>query len=73
MAEFGKRLQSLRRQAGLSQAGLARKSGISIRTIQEYEQQRRRPSIDVAERLAAALGVPLDAFAGSRKKKRGKR
>ena len=34
-------LKRLRRQAGLSQRELAEKSGISLRTIQQYEQRKK--------------------------------
>ena len=56
-------LQKLRKAAGLSQSQLADKSGISWRTIQEYEQGRKRLngiSIERALPLARALGVTIE-------------
>ena len=51
-------LKRLRRQAGLSQRGLAEKSGISLRTIQQYEQQKKninKAQIDTLIPLSKAL------------------
>lgn len=38
------RLQGLRADAGLSQSGFARVLGLSVRTLQEWEQGRKQPS-----------------------------
>ena len=54
------KIGDLRRSADLSQSELARKSGISVRVLQEYEQGRRSVSgIGLARAcaLAHALGV----------------
>lgn len=59
---FGKNLQALREKAGLSQSGLARESGISVKTIQNWEIDRALPRLDALVKLAAALNVSLDAF-----------
>ena len=37
-------LQGLRAGAGLSQSQFARAAGVSVRTLQEWEQGRKRPS-----------------------------
>ena len=37
-------LQSIRAGAGLSQSGFARALGLSVRTLQEWEQGRKHPS-----------------------------
>lgn len=70
--EFAKRLQEFRMRAGLSQSGLAEKSGVSVRTLQEYEQGKMVPSIDKAAKLAQALGVSLDELAGIETKKKNR-
>lgn len=59
---FGERLQALRKEAGLSQSGLAAQSGVPIGTIQDYEHARYGPSLEIAVKLARALGKPLEAF-----------
>jgi tetratricopeptide (TPR) repeat protein/DNA-binding XRE family transcriptional regulator len=54
--EFGFRLRAVRRSAGLSQQELARRSGLSIRTISDLERGRTRwPYRDSLYRLADAL------------------
>ncbi|MGH7223519.1 MAG: helix-turn-helix domain-containing protein [Gemmataceae bacterium] len=76
MDTFGKRLQTIRQAAGLSQAGLANLSGIPLGTIREYEQTRREPLLSKAAKLARALQQPLEAFlpdAAPKAPKRGKR
>jgi transcriptional regulator with XRE-family HTH domain len=57
---FGKRLQELRRVAGLSQTDLAKQSGISIDSLRNWEQDRALPKIDAAARLARHLKVLVD-------------
>lgn len=57
---FGATLQELRLKSGLSQADLANKAGMSVRTIQGWEQGRRRPRADALLVLAKALGVTME-------------
>jgi len=59
---FSEKLQHLRQQAGLSQAGLAEQAGLSVRSIQNWEQGHRGPSALVILALAAALQVPADVL-----------
>lgn len=54
---FGKRIQALRTQAGLTQEALARLVGVSVFTVSRYEQGRSKPDIDGLYRLAQELGV----------------
>jgi transcriptional regulator with XRE-family HTH domain len=63
-AGFGEVMRQLRQDAGLSQAGLAAAAGIHTRQINRYEAGEQQPALDVAQRLAAALGVTLDELAG---------
>ena len=62
---FGEALKRAREAAGLSQSELARKAGVSLRTIQGWEQGRRSPVSPDFFRLASALGVSADSFAAS--------
>lgn len=41
---FGTRLKDARKRAGLQQKELAERSGVSLRTIQNWEGDKRRPS-----------------------------
>ncbi len=61
---FGALLRKVREGAGLTQAGLAEKSGLSLRTIQSWEQGRRSPVSPDFFILVKALGVNCEAFAG---------
>ncbi len=65
---FGRNLQRLRQQAGLSQAGLAEKAGIPIKTIQNWEIDRNQPRLDALMKLSRALGAPLENFTAGLKR-----
>lgn len=49
-----------RRGRGLTQAGLAKLIGVSRQTVVEIEGSGYNPSVMVALRLAAVLGVPVE-------------
>jgi len=55
----GKRLRLRRENAGLTQAALGEKAGMSRKNISDIENDRRPIGEAVAERLAAALGLPV--------------
>src|SRR3954464_14364681 len=59
---FGSKLTALREKAQLSQATLAERAGISIDSIQNWEQGRTRPRLEALGKLARALGVGVDAL-----------
>jgi transcriptional regulator with XRE-family HTH domain len=61
---MGATLQRLRQGAGLSQPALARAAGIPVGTLRNWEQDLRVPRLDVAVKLANALGCTLDELAG---------
>jgi transcriptional regulator with XRE-family HTH domain len=70
---MGARIQRLRQAAGLSQAGLSKAAGIPVGTIKNWEQGIRFPRLDLAAKVAAALGITLDELAGiAQKPKKGK-
>jgi transcriptional regulator with XRE-family HTH domain len=60
---FAEMLRRLREEADLTQAALARKAGLSLRTIQGWEQGRRSPVWPAFFKLADALGADPRAFA----------
>jgi transcriptional regulator with XRE-family HTH domain len=70
---FAVRLKELRARTKLSQVGLARAGGLSVGAVHAYEMGRREPGYRALLRLAAGLGVNLDAFAPPtrQRKKRG--
>lgn len=57
---LGLRIAALRREAGLSQAQLARQLQISPSAMGMYEQGRREPSLQLLGQLARVLGVSTD-------------
>lgn len=59
---FGERLRRLRTEAGLTQAALAQRAGLSLAGVQQLEYGKRDPAFDTLLALAAALGVGLSAF-----------
>lgn len=61
-AQLGKRLRDLREEAGLSQEELASKAQVSRASIQNWEAARTAPRRAESRRLAAALGVTVDAL-----------
>jgi len=61
---MGVRLRKLRQERGLSQAQLARLSGIPKGTLLQWEYGLRTPLLDAAVKLADALEITLDELAG---------
>ena len=57
-ARLGARLRELRLEAGLTQAELARRTGIHRPNIARVEAGRHTPSLETLARLATAIGVP---------------
>jgi DNA-binding XRE family transcriptional regulator len=55
----GDRLHTRRFNAGLTQAELGEKTGFSRQRISDMERGRRPISLAAAQKLAAALGVPV--------------
>lgn len=61
--ESATNLARMRRARGLSQTGLAQKSGVSLRSIQQYEQRKKDISHAQARSvlsLAKALGCTME-------------
>ena len=61
--EGGSRLHTVRVRAGLSQSGLARRSGVTLRSIQMYEQRRKdlgRAAVSTVLALARTLGCRIE-------------
>jgi transcriptional regulator with XRE-family HTH domain len=58
-------LKKFREAAGLTQADLASKAGISLAYVRTLEQSGANPGIDVGRQLADALGVESDRIFSS--------
>jgi len=62
MNDFADMLIRLRKEKGLSQAGLAAAASIPVGTIRQLEQMRRDPTLGTLVKLARGLGVSLAVF-----------
>lgn len=61
---LGRTLRDLRHDRGLTVEALARLSDVSVRTIMSIEHRNTNHRVDIVQRLADGLGVPLaDLFA----------
>ncbi|MDT0455859.1 XRE family transcriptional regulator [Streptomyces sp. DSM 41527] len=61
----GPRLRALRRDRGITLAGLAATTGVSESTLSRLESGRRRPSLELLLPLARIYDVPLDDLVGA--------
>jgi transcriptional regulator with XRE-family HTH domain len=52
-------IAEIRRESGLSQAELARRSGIQRSVLSAYEHGRRQPSVTALARIAGAAGLEV--------------
>jgi len=57
---FGKNLSRYRKEKGLTQEDLVKRSGVAISQIRRYEADKSSPTLNVITRLAKALGVSID-------------
>lgn len=57
---FAKNLARFRKEKGLTQEGLVKRSGVAISQIRRYEADNASPTLDVVTKLAKALGVSID-------------
>ena len=64
MVDFGKKLRTLRTQAGMTQAELAKRLNITKSVVSYYELQERTPSPDVIIKLADIFHVSTDFLLG---------
>lgn len=55
-------VKTARKQSGKSQTDISNAVGITQAALSLIESGRRRPSVDLAKRLAAALGVDWTLF-----------
>ncbi len=58
---FGEKIKNKRTELGISQAILAKNSGLSLRSIQNYESGQRYPAnISIVKNIATALDVTYE-------------
>jgi transcriptional regulator with XRE-family HTH domain len=65
---IGRSILRERRRAGKSQEDLAYESQMSVRHLRELEQGRANPTIETLCRLAATLGVSVNALFEERRR-----
>lgn len=59
--EFGEKIKNRRLELGISQQMLAHNSGISLRSIQNYESGQRHPAnVSIIKAIAYVLNVPYE-------------
>ena len=69
-ADVGQRIRKQRLKKGMLQEELARKAGLSPSALSNFEQGRRRTSLDWLRKISKALGVPMsDLIPDSRVRK----
>jgi len=56
---LGKRIQSLRKRAGLTQLELAEKANLSLKHLGEIERGRGNPTLESLHNLSVALDISL--------------
>lgn len=56
---LGKRIQSLRKKAGLTQLQLAEMANLSLKHLGEIERGRGNPTLDSLLNLSSSLGISL--------------
>lgn len=60
MSTIGQRIQELRKKAGLTQVGLAKKINVSHTQMTRYEIKDVQPPADVLKRFADLFGTSID-------------
>lgn len=55
----GQLIKAARRKAGMTQKELGAKLGVAYQTLAQWENDLRNPKLDTLQRIAAALGVPV--------------
>lgn len=59
MANFVEQMVARRKALGISQKDLAEISGVSLRTINAFENGSANPTLDIVEALLAPMGLTL--------------
>lgn len=64
MIEIGNHMRRVRLERGWNQATLSKKSGVPLRSIENYELGSNAPGLTNLLALADALGVGIDEYIG---------
>lgn len=55
----GELIKAARKKAGMTQKELGAKIGVAYQTIAQWENDLRNPKLDTLQRIASALGIPV--------------
>ena len=64
---FSERLKEERKNAGLTQAQLSKKLGITAQSYSQYETGKRNPKMETQQKIADALGIDIDDLCPTKK------
>ena len=73
LSNYRDRMRELRKALNLSQAGLAKKIGVSQSTVAGWEKSKSQPNIEMLRRMAVVFGVTVDYLIGIAVEKDGHR
>lgn len=59
---YSENLKKIRKELDISAAKLAKKLGVSLTSIQQYEAGTRKPNFDFIEKIGATLNLNLNWF-----------
>lgn len=65
MASIGAKIRNARKEAGLTQVELAKKTSLSRSYIGDIEKDRYNPSVATLRAIADATGVPVESILGN--------
>lgn len=68
--KFGDRLYNLRRDAGLSQADVAKKVGVTNKSVSKWETGASKPSTNVLRKLSSLFNISIEELLTLREEKK---
>ena len=68
--KFGDRLYNLRRDAGLSQAHVAKKVGVTNKSVSKWETGASKPSTNVLRKLSSLFNISIEELLTLREEKK---
>lgn len=72
MQNFGKNLKQFRSEKGFSQEAFASEIGVHVTNLSKYERSKSVPSLEIAEKMAAALDISLDELVYGRQNEKAR-
>ena len=72
MENFGSNLKQFRLEKSYSQEVFASKIGVHVTNLSKYERSKSVPSLEIAEKMAAALDISLDELVYGRQNEKAR-